>query len=495
MIVDRLRIKVIVAALALAIPLFRATPALSLHDPSDPKWGCYDPEPGHPTAAERSAFFEKVAEPSRLAEERYGVPAAALAAMSMLESGYGFTRTAQFANNLFGWKAPQTDTTSYVLTCQPASDPGNHYRRFVSWAEALDHVGNRLGTEATRVQYANATHTYLRERAAGTQVPEAVLHWVQHIQQGGYNPDPRYVNHVIKIANNYQSPGEVASPTLNLYQLSQASIPGDSAAVASDPITTPVPTKGLNPDLGSPPASLPERQVAELTQYFAAAKRRPYMHQEDCKEIAPPGYEAVPAGPERPLRCVYRVKSTSLDAKIPGEKEATVDVIFPTPARMARWIVDSCLWAGGADLEGCIKYLQTGDNGILQQSSAQFPIAGIVFEDMSRGLMKGYAFRDGLTVHVEGWDNSSEASPTPEQTKAALEQRPSWVSQHARVGRADIGDVKCLDPSAAFDPEHRDDRWRNYVRVRFVEALQGDHNMLLLAQVFAHYHPEACRHR
>lgn len=493
MIVERLRIKVTVAALALAIPLFCATPALSLHDPSDPKWGCYDPEPGHPIAAERAAFFEKVAEPSRLAEKHYGVPAAALAAMSMLESGYGFTRTAQFANNLFGWKAPQADTTSYVLTCQPASDPGNHYIRFASSAEAFNFVGNRLGTAARRVQYANATRTYLRERAAGAQIALAALHWVQHIQQGGYNPDPRYVNRVISIANNYQSPGEVVSPTLNLYQLSQVSPVAQSPA-ASDPITTPVPTKGLNPDLGSPPASLPERQVAQLTQYFAAPHRRPYMRQ-DCKEIAAPGYEAVPAGPERPLRCVYRVKSTSRDAKIPGEKEATVDVIFPTPARMARWIVDSCLWAGGTDLEACIEYLQTGYAGILQQSSAQFPIAGIVFEDMSSGLMKGYAFRDGLTVHVEGWHNSSEASPTPEQTKAALEQHPSSVSEHARVARADIGDVKCLDPSAGFDPKHRDDRWRNYVRERFVEALQGDHNMLLLAQVFAHYHPESCKQR
>jgi hypothetical protein len=112
-------------AMVLAIILFHPRPALSIHDPADPLWGCYDPEPGHPTAGERTAFFEKIGEPTRLAEQRYGVPAAGLAGMSMLESGYGFTRTAQFANNLFGWKAAQSDSASYVLTCQPASDPGN----------------------------------------------------------------------------------------------------------------------------------------------------------------------------------------------------------------------------------------------------------------------------------------------------------------------------------------------------------------------------------
>jgi hypothetical protein len=162
---------------------------------------------------------------------------------------------------------------------------------------------------------------------------------------------------------------------------------------------------------------------------------------------------------------------------------------------MARWILDSCLWGGGADIAKCIGFLQTGPTGILQQSSAQFPIAGIVFEDMEAGLMKGYAFRDGLTVQVKDWKNGSEASPTPEQTKAALEEPPLWVSEHARIARGDIGDVKCLDPSAPFDPKHRDDRWRDYVRARFVEALQGDHNLLVLAQVFANYHREACATR
>jgi hypothetical protein len=482
-------------AMVLAIILLHPRPVLSAHDPADPLWGCYDPEPGHPTAGERTAFFEKIGEPARLAEQRYGVPAAGLAGMSMLESGYGFTRTAQFANNLFGWKAAQSDAAAYVLTCQPTSDPGNHYHRFASWGEALDQVGARLGTPATRAQYANATRTYQRERAAGTPVTVAVLHWVRQIQQGGYNPDPRYVGRVVRIANNYQSPADAVSPTLNLYQLSQASPPAGSPAAPSPaapgPSSAPAQSGGLNPRLGPPPPSLPEREIAELTQYFAAPKRQPYMHQ-SCSEIAAPGYEAVPPGPERPVRCTYRVESTSTKAAIRGVKQATVDAIFPAPARMARWIVDSCLWAGSADLAGCIGFLQTGPAGILQQSSAQFPIAGIVFEDMEAGLMKGYAFRDGLTVQVKDWKNGSEASPTPEQTKAALEEPPLWVSEHARVARGDIGDVKCLDPLAPFDPKHRDDRWRDYVRARFVEALQGDHNLLLLAQVFANYHREAC---
>lgn len=260
-------------------------------------------------------------------------------------------------------------------------------------------------------------------------------------------------------------------------------------------------TERLSPRLGLPPASLPETHVAELVKFFAA--HPPYIRGclddkrtceagEGCKEIALPGYQTIAPGPERPMRCIYHVVSASPSAKIPGIKRATADLIFPTPTRMARWIIDSCLWAGGNDLTDCIAFLKTGPTGILDQSSAQFPISGIVFEDMQPGLMKGYAFRDGLTAKVPGWANGSEASPTPEQTRAGLTAEPSWLSQHARVARADIGDVKCLDPSAPFDADHPDDRWRAYVRTTFVDALQGDHNFLLLAQVFAHYHRSAC---
>jgi len=120
-------------------------------------------------------FFNKVAGPARKAEEQYGVPAAGLVGMAMLESGYGFTRTAQLANNLFGWKAPASESMSYLLTCQPASDPGNHYRRFADWGEAVDAVGRKLGMGATRKQSASATRNYAHDRAMGMPITEAAL--------------------------------------------------------------------------------------------------------------------------------------------------------------------------------------------------------------------------------------------------------------------------------------------------------------------------------
>lgn len=62
------------------------------------------PEPGHPTAAEKSAFLATNGVVAQGAERTYGIPAAAILAMAAVEGGYGFTRTALFAKNAFGYE-------------------------------------------------------------------------------------------------------------------------------------------------------------------------------------------------------------------------------------------------------------------------------------------------------------------------------------------------------------------------------------------------------
>src|SRR5687768_3018641 len=67
-------------------------------------WGCHGTKPGHPTPEERMAFISEVSELAVKAEKTHGVPASALAALAIAESGYGWTRVAINANNLFAWK-------------------------------------------------------------------------------------------------------------------------------------------------------------------------------------------------------------------------------------------------------------------------------------------------------------------------------------------------------------------------------------------------------
>src|SRR5437870_3878845 len=87
------------------VPVFLAVMAMSVARPATAQnWDCYAPKPGHPTADEKEAFVAEISPLAARAEGTHGVPAAGLAAMAILESGYGWTRMALNANNLFGWK-------------------------------------------------------------------------------------------------------------------------------------------------------------------------------------------------------------------------------------------------------------------------------------------------------------------------------------------------------------------------------------------------------
>ena len=61
------------------------------------------PKPEHPTQEEKRRFIQSISTHATNAEARFGAPAAALVAMAIIESGFGFTRLALNANDLFGY--------------------------------------------------------------------------------------------------------------------------------------------------------------------------------------------------------------------------------------------------------------------------------------------------------------------------------------------------------------------------------------------------------
>jgi flagellum-specific peptidoglycan hydrolase FlgJ len=120
------------------LPLLFALPACAAVAAD---WPCQGPQPGHPTASERRAFVAKVSELAVAAEGKHGVPAAAIAAMAIVESGYGWTRVGRDAHNLLGWKyiaAQAGGRPAYVLACQPYGDGSRQYTVFRSEAESMD---------------------------------------------------------------------------------------------------------------------------------------------------------------------------------------------------------------------------------------------------------------------------------------------------------------------------------------------------------------------
>jgi hypothetical protein len=191
---------------------------------ADAARGCLGPQPGHPTPAEQAAFVEEVAGLASTAEQQHGVPAAALAAIAILESGYGWSRLAQNTHNLMGWKyfpeAPAGGRDSWLLEC-PELGISDRFLVFRDRADAVDFVASQL---ATTDNYRADAERYQRDRANGVDVVEAVDHWVDGIADPYSSRPEDFRNEVRRVMNDTPAPGGEA-PQRNLYSLSQAVSP------------------------------------------------------------------------------------------------------------------------------------------------------------------------------------------------------------------------------------------------------------------------------
>ena len=185
-------------------------------------------QPGQPTVAEQRAFVEEVGTLATRAEERYGVPAAALTAIAILESGYGRTQLAQETNNILGWKAfPGVDAggrESWALEC-PGQGTIDRFVVFRDRADSVDYVSNQL---ASSDNYRAETERYRRERADGADVVEAVNRWVDGIADP-YSSDPEAFRSAVRriMGDSYET---AKGTEETLYRLSEAASPPPAQA-------------------------------------------------------------------------------------------------------------------------------------------------------------------------------------------------------------------------------------------------------------------------
>jgi hypothetical protein len=228
-----------------------------------------------------------------------------------------------------------------------------------------------------------------------------------------------------------------------------------------------------------------------------------------------PGYKSLPDGSLK--RCSYSVTSCKelkgtkkatceKNRKVLGPKLASVVLLEPGLERFAQWIVSACTEVGG-DRSICLKKLYELGHG---DSNWQFPIAGIVYEDMeSKGYVQyGYAFRDGLTVNADskcGWRNGTagERAPTPAENIACSrpDATPRGVSFKARPMSTTRTELIAWRPELATQiPKHVEaypivgpsaEPWRQFVRDTLVASFTSDKNPLVTAKAFALRHQAA----
>lgn len=474
-------------AFVICLQFWYAPPALAATPPAE-SWGCYDPQPGHPTAAERAAFVREISPAAQEAESRYGVPAPGLAAMAINESGYGFTRTALQANNLFGWKDFSTSDQAFSLDCQPAKDNGNRYRIFRSFGEAVDAVGRSLGLHAKNLAYAAASRAYWQELNAGTAAQTATLHWLQAIQAGHYNPHPYYASATIRFANDYMSPGETISSTTNLYML-ESTRPANTATPPSGP-PDPVPTP-----LGQRPMAIPDDLLASVTKTIAHRYQIGGVYAVGSVNLVDMN-KTTYCGPVPALDLQNQMLKPYVDGISPdaGAKllECTyvsseaptsplwVIVVLDTPNNLAKRILTACATSAADALTECANYFLDGRSNFqlgaaspymlpakwdrrssYAQNSFIFPVTGWISSECAGGAV---AFRDGVTIQFPNAANGKSQycltyathAPIDWQKTIALTASPKLTycfGRLAGVNRNDLPGFGTTCSSAGTKPD------------------------------------------
>lgn len=168
--------------------------------------------------------------------------------------------------------------------------------------------------------------------------------------------------------------------------------------------------------------ALPPVALERVKAFFEERKSSRYMEQ-NCHATTYPGWEGLPL-----QECTYGVKGR-LD---PTRKTAKVIMLNASPEQLARWVVATCVEITGGAGTRCTAKLS---RQIVGQSGAQFPIAGIVFEDIlpEDGRMEVFAFRNGVTVRVSGVTHVGTQQPTGDQIEKSLNGEVITAFKFARI--------------------------------------------------------------
>jgi len=439
----------ILPALIVFIAWLAAAPAAAQ------EWGCYDPRPGHPSDQEKADFVTAAGAAAVAAEKKYGVPAPAIAAMAIVESGYGWTRTALEAKNYFGWKYYSDRSAggraAYVLSCQPPEDVNNKYVVFDSLEESVDFVAMKL---STLDYYHEASRAYRRTVAAGADPTEATRLWLERIANP-YNWRPEaYVRSVTRVMNDPVRPSDALSAERNLFRL--ASLVRLNEPTAARPTVAPAVAKVEPAAIGATDAFLDH----------ALAKVKPWNGSCDAPETDRPGWEGFPV-----TLCRY------------SDVGATVStyMLNPDKTKLARWIATACRDAGARKGAACVDYLVKEIK--TASSMGVFPVSGYIPEPAGDGNYC-FLFRDGVTITTARRPRqlppaSGGCDPDDHSDEAALKARKfarvaSTTRYHYRVagGLEDVG-------------EDGDVRWLDVVRKLYQEAWTSDRNQLISAKAIA----------
>ena len=208
---------------------FSPTP---FEDPFDGKnQNVYGTAIGHPTQDEARIFLEDIKPIAIELGQKYQIPASVVMAMAAMESGYGFSRNAVFANNFFGIKQWWgNENNAFQLKGQPdeyegkvailkRSDdgqiiydenrrPDNWYKRFGSRRECIEFLVEEVflhKTGAWKRDYSDIAKFYRGQLAVGVEKYSAAYTFIYSVGERGYTHKGGkfYADRVMKVVDRY----------------------------------------------------------------------------------------------------------------------------------------------------------------------------------------------------------------------------------------------------------------------------------------------------
>ena len=233
-----------------------------------------------------------------------------------------------------------------------------------------------------------------------------------------------------------------------------------------------IPAQSLSHPLPEPDRETAIQRLAkELVPRLARAR---YM-EASPQPITVPGWEGFPT-----TNYTYTVR----DRATGTNKTASVIMLNPDAPQLARWIVTACAEAKGSINEAFLHKLA---DHIIAQSGAQFPIRGVVYEDIlpANGINEVYCFVDGVTVKINGVDHRSEKQPSPEQMQRALNAvvaDVTWVGKYARLQSTTLEEYQKAGGKEAVEGT----AWLNVSRKLYQAAWKSARNELMIAWAKAH---------
>jgi endoglucanase len=211
---------------------------------------------------------------------------------------------------------------------------------------------------------------------------------------------------------------------------------------------------------------LPADALQRVKSFFEARLGSRYMEQ-NCVATTYPGWEGLPL-----QMCTYSVKGH----KDVARKTAKVILLDASPEQLARWVVSSCMVATGSAGVRCTRKL---GRQIIGQSGAQFPVAGIVFEDIlpEDGRFEVFAFRSGVTVRVHGVTHLGTAQPSDAEIENSLNGEVISALRFARIQSTTREQYK----AAGGTRDVAGLAWLDVVRDLYKAAWDNDRNELMIA--------------